>query len=207
MRQRHSFGNTPIVYQNLPLDSPGPDPFASNPFIAQVLSDNHSPTRPTPPSPDATASLLVAAGLGGGAAVGPANSPTGSSNSTDAHASATSSGHHRFSRENENERWNSSVSSDPLITASDIKRRSKSTIGDTPPTPPPRSPLRLKHYVPVNQEQSAASLHDEDEDEVQRHDNRLNPHLTADLKRANTEARSMRDNVDYSRPILGVRKL
>ena len=197
------YGNRAADYLNIPLDSPGSDPFASNPFFGgQNAPDNHALTnRPSPTSPDTTASLLAAAGLGGSAAIGAAALAGG--NSTDVHGSGTSSsGHGHGQQRPQHDRWNSSASSEPLIAgASGLK---PGGFGDSPPTPPPRSPLRQRHYVAVNQDPSQTSLHGVDD--VSRPDDRLDPHLTARLRRSDTDMQSMRDNVDYSRPVLAVCK-
>jgi hypothetical protein len=188
------YTNRAADYGNLPLDSPGSDPFASNPYFSQPAPDHNVPVRPTQPPLDTTASLLAAAGLGGGAAALGAAAASGSGNSADASGSGTSSSGHGHQQR--------PSSSEPLLVTVNGSKELQPRTGE-PPTPPPRSPLRQQRsqYAAVSQQPSEASLLDEDK---LRSDDRLNPHLTARLRRTDTDTRSMRDNVDYSRPVLGV---
>jgi len=74
--------------------------------------------------------------------------------------------------------------------------------GGKPPTPPPRSPLRAQHAESPGRSRTSLGTGDAS-DEGQR-DSRLDPNLAERLKRGNTTV-SIRDDQDYSRPVLGVR--
>lgn len=73
--------------------------------------------------------------------------------------------------------------------------------GGKPPTPPPRSPLRAQHNDSPGRSRTSLAT-GETTDEGQ-HDSRLDPNLAERLKRGNTTV-SIRDDQDYSRPVLGV---
>jgi len=74
--------------------------------------------------------------------------------------------------------------------------------GGKPPTPPPRSPLRAQHTETAGR--SRTSLGTGEMTDEGQHDSRLDPNLAERLKRGNTST-SIRDDEDYSRPVLGVR--
>lgn len=124
------------------------------------------------------------------------------------HTQTDSSGHKRHSSTNgsaelgQHSRSYSFSSYEPLLTAAGLGSKTPpDTPGpNQPPTPPPRSPKRPPLAVTPG-----ASTSRQATDDVPRGvaDDRLHPAL-AQLSRSNTDASRIRDDQDYSRPVLGV---
>lgn len=100
---------------------------------------------------------------------------------------------------------------EPLLAAAGINQKTTppgtpGPGGPQPPTPPPRSPMRPPLAVTQPVRDGAASRQSTSTDDLPRNvaDDRLNPALSAQLNRADTNASRIRDDQDYSRPVLGV---
>ena len=116
-------------------------------------------------------------------------------------------GHHTSgSQENgQHSRSYSYSSYEPLLAAAGIGSQavtpppggseSPPTVTGRAPTPPPRNPRR-----------PSSSRRSEDAIEAGRADDRLDPSLVSRLNRADTTISIIRDDQDYSRPVLGVCK-
>lgn len=141
------------------------------------------------------------AGLGAAVAGGYIPARTSSPPPASPHPSTLSYGHNRppsgsNSADTGQHSRNLSFSSyEPLLSAAGINNKTPpSTPGPLStakaPTPPPRNPLR-----------PTASRSSED----RKADDRLDPAMATRLSRADTTASGIRDDQDYSRPVLGVR--
>lgn len=198
-------------YNRTPIDDeedigPGPgmrqrfSSFSSHPTISTPITDDERAAEAAAPSatlydPYADYGRLV----GGSAGYAPTRSDSPAHNSYSSGMSRPA-GAGRVPR-------NSTGSSDPLLAG--MAAVPLGTPGPSvPPTPtlPPRSPRRLAAAAQLqqSQESAAASSTRGSEERSSSPDDRLDPAL-ATLQVDNTRSQELRDDVDYSRPVLEVR--
>lgn len=169
-----------------PVDGVMFDPYVGYPHAqggAYTGRDGYVAARTSSPPPGSPSSAEYRLG-------GHHRQPSGTSNSNTSgeNGAGTHSRSYSFS------------SYEPLLAAAGISSRTPpespgpaQMVAGPPPTPPPRNPLRP----------SSAKKEEADG----RADDRLDPALASRLTRADTTASGLRDDEDYSRPVLGVRNL